>query len=108
MTAALTEVAGAVPEDGVALVVSHGAAIRTALRRPARLALRGRADLHGMDNCGWAVLRRRAPDGPWRLHAYNRTVPLDFSGPTRLLARIPRVVRGASTLGQHLGLWRSW
>ena len=31
MTAALSEIAGAVPEDGVALVVSHGAAIRTAV-----------------------------------------------------------------------------
>jgi probable phosphoglycerate mutase len=78
MTAALTEIAGAVPEDGVALVVSHGAAIRTAVASllgwPSEEAL----TLHGMDNCGWAVLRRRSPDAPWRLHAYNRTVPLDL------------------------------
>ena len=78
MTAALTEVAAAVPEDGVALVVSHGAAIRTAVAAllgwPSEEAL----TLRGMDNCGWAVLRRPTPDERWRLHAYNRTVPLDF------------------------------
>jgi probable phosphoglycerate mutase len=79
MTAALTEVAAAVPEDGVALVVSHGAAIRTGVAAllgwPSEEAL----TLHGMDNCGWAVLRRPTPDALWRLHAYNRTVPVDPS-----------------------------
>jgi len=78
MSAALTEIAHAIPADGVALVVSHGAAIRTAVASllgwPSEEAL----TLHGMDNCGWAVLRRRTPDSPWRLHAYNRTVPLDL------------------------------
>ena len=108
MTAALTEVAAAVPEDGVALVVSHGAAIRTAVRGPARLALRGGADAarHGQLRLG-----RAPPSHPRRAVAAARLQPhraARFQGPTRLLARIPRVVRGASTLGQHLGLWRSW
>jgi len=80
MVAALTDVAAAVPDDGVAIVVSHGAAIRTACvamlgwppDRVSTLIL----TLHAMDNCGWAVLRRRDAQRPWRLHAYNRTVPL--------------------------------
>jgi len=76
MSAALTELAGSVPDDATALVVSHGAAIRTAcaalLGWSPELAL----SLHGMDNCGWAVVRRRAPEDPWRLVAYNRTVPV--------------------------------
>ena len=75
MAAALTEIADAVPDGGVALVVSHGAAIRTAtaalLGWPAEQAL----TLRGMENCGWTVLRRRSADEPWRLVAYNRTVP---------------------------------
>jgi glucosyl-3-phosphoglycerate phosphatase len=78
MSAALTEVAAAVPEDGVALVVSHGAAIRTAVASLLGWPSEDALTLHGMDNCGWAVLRRRTPDGSWRLHAYNRTVPLDL------------------------------
>ena len=78
MTAALAEIAAAVPEDDVALVVSHGAAIRTAVASLLGCPSEEALTLHGMDNCGWAVLRRRAPDAPWRLHAYNRTVPLDL------------------------------
>jgi broad specificity phosphatase PhoE len=78
MTEALSEVAAAVLPDGVALVVSHGAAIRTAVAAlldwPSEEAL----TLHGMENCGWAVLRRPAADAPWRLYAYNRSVPPDL------------------------------
>jgi broad specificity phosphatase PhoE len=81
MTAALAEVAATVGDDGIALVVSHGAAIRTAIAAllgwPSEEAL----TVHGMDNCGWAVLRRRAADAPWRLHAYNRTVPVSTDTP---------------------------
>ena len=108
MTAALSEIAAAVPDDGVALVVSHGAAIRTAVACPARLAVGGGADAarHGQLRLG-----RGASSEPGRAVAAVCLQPhraARFQGPTRLLARIPRVVRGASTLGQHLGLWRSW
>jgi len=83
MTACLTELVALVPDDGVALAVSHGAAIRTAIASllgwPEQQAL----SLRGMDNCGYAILRRPVPDAPWRLHAYNRTVPVspDFIEP---------------------------
>ena len=78
MTAALSEIAAAVPDDGVALVVSHGAAIRTAVASLLGWSSEEALTLRGMDNCGWAVLRRQSPDEPWRLSAYNRTVPLDL------------------------------
>ena len=78
MTAALTEIAAAVPDDGVALVVSHGAAIRTGcgalLGWPSEDASPCAAWTTAAGPCSAAV-RRTAP---WRLHAYNRTVPLDF------------------------------
>ncbi len=81
MTDALSEAADSVPGDGVVLVVSHGAAIRTAcaalLGWSPELAL----SIRGMDNCGWAVLRRPASGDPWRLVAYNRTVPVSTPAP---------------------------
>jgi broad specificity phosphatase PhoE len=83
MVAALTELVALVPADGVALAVSHGAAIRTAVASllgwPEQLAL----SLRGMDNCGYAILRRPASEARWRLHAYNRTMPVppDFIEP---------------------------
>src|SRR4051794_37198113 len=81
MTAALAEAAAAVPADGTALVVSHGAAIRTAVAAMLGWPSEEALTVHGMDNCGWAVLRRRAADAPWRLHAYNRTVPVSTDTP---------------------------
>jgi glucosyl-3-phosphoglycerate phosphatase len=81
MTAALSEVTGSLADDSLAVVVSHGAAIRTAV-----VALLGwppdeEQSLHGMDNCGWAVLRRRTPGERWRLRAYNRVVPISTETP---------------------------
>jgi probable phosphoglycerate mutase len=81
MTAALAEVTATVPDDGVALVVSHGAAIRTAVSALLEWPSNDALTLHGMDNCGWAVLRRRRPGERWRLHAYNRTVPVSTPTP---------------------------
>ena len=81
MTAVLADVASATPPDGVAVVVSHGAAIRTAIAALLGWRPEDGLTLHGMDNCGWAVLRRRTPDSRWRLHAYNRTVPVSTETP---------------------------
>ena len=81
MTEALTEVAAVVPPDGVALVVSHGAAIRTGVAALLGLTPDQALALRGMDNCGWTILQRGAPDAPWRLRAYNRTVPVSTDTP---------------------------
>ena len=64
------------PDDGVALAVSHGAAIRTAIGALLGWPPEQTLSLRGMENCGYAILRRPAADAPWRLHAYNRTVPV--------------------------------
>jgi broad specificity phosphatase PhoE len=78
MNSVLSEIAADLAPDDTAVVVSHGAAIRTAcaamLGWPPEQAL----SLRGMDNCGWAVLRRSMTTDPWRLVAYNRTVPPDL------------------------------
>jgi glucosyl-3-phosphoglycerate phosphatase len=81
MTAALAEVAGSLAEDGLAVVVSHGAAIRTAVAALLGWTPEDEQALRGMDNCGWAVLRRRGSGESWRLHAYNRTVPISTDTP---------------------------
>jgi glucosyl-3-phosphoglycerate phosphatase len=81
MVSALTEVAAGLPDDGVAVVVSHGAAIRTAVAALLGWPSEEGLTLHGMDNCGWAVLRQRASDAPWRLHAYNRVVAVSSETP---------------------------
>jgi probable phosphoglycerate mutase len=81
MTEALTELAALVPSDGVALAVSHGAAIRTAIGALLGWDAEQALTLRGMDNCGYAVLRRSDADAPWRLHAYNRTVPVSTDTP---------------------------
>ena len=64
MTAALSELAARVPATASPSWSRTAPRIRTAcaalLGWPPDQAL----TLHGMDNCGWAVLRRRAPDGP--------------------------------------------
>src|SRR5262249_54728090 len=72
MTSALADLASQLAEDGVGVAVSHGAAIRTVVT-----AMLGWPPEHGLamrapENCGYAVMRRSAPDAPWRLAAYNR------------------------------------
>jgi broad specificity phosphatase PhoE len=81
MTGALGEIAAGLPPDGIAVVVSHGAAIRTAIAALLGWTPAEALTLRGMDNCGYAILRRPAPDALWRLHAYNRTVPLSTDTP---------------------------
>jgi probable phosphoglycerate mutase len=80
-TEALAELVGLVPDDGVALAVSHGAAIRTAVGALLGWPSEQTLSLRGMDNCGYAILRRPAAHAPWRLHAYNRIVPVSTDTP---------------------------
>jgi probable phosphoglycerate mutase len=81
MTEALAELGALVPADGVALAVSHGAAIRTAVGALLGWGPEQSLTLRGMDNCGYAVLRRADSGSPWRLQAYNRTVPVSTGTP---------------------------
>ncbi|UMG92976.1 histidine phosphatase family protein [Nocardioides sp. TF02-7] len=71
-TAVLKEAAAGLDQGRTAVLVAHGAAIRTAtvhwLGWPAATAL----DLRALGNCAWVELEER-PAGTWRLAAYNRT-----------------------------------
>lgn len=69
-TAAAVEVAEGLPEDGVAVLVTHGVASRALvgglLDWDQRATWLG---LAGLGNCAWAELRQH--DGRWRLFAWN-------------------------------------
>jgi broad specificity phosphatase PhoE len=66
---ALTRIAAEVPEGGLAVVVSHGAAIRLGMERFLGLAEEHSRLLGPMSNCCWSVLGLRY--GTWRILEYN-------------------------------------
>ncbi|KAA1426227.1 histidine phosphatase family protein [Nocardioides antri] len=72
VTSVLKETAAALEPGETALVVGHGAAIRTSMVHwlgwPGELV----RDFRGLANCGWVELVER-PSGRWALAAYNRT-----------------------------------
>jgi probable phosphoglycerate mutase len=72
MAAALDELLAGVAPGECAVAVSHGAAIRDAVPVLLGWPVGERTTLHGLDNCGWVELDRRAPGSPFRLRAYNR------------------------------------
>ncbi|CAI9404720.1 histidine phosphatase family protein [Nocardioides sp. T2.26MG-1] len=74
MTAALGELMASIAPGGLAVAVSHGAAIRDSVAVLLGWPVPERAALHGMDNCGWAVLDQAVLGGPMRLVVYNRVV----------------------------------
>lgn len=73
MSAALGELLELIPDGGVGVAVSHGAAIRDAVPALVGWPTEERTVLRGLDNCGWVVLDALEP-GPLRLTAYNRVV----------------------------------
>ena len=80
VAAAIAGVAEALADDGTAVLVSHGAALRVGLLTFLGWPLEQVAGLGALANCGWIELvdepstwARRAP---WRLGAYNRVTPI--------------------------------
>ncbi|KAA1418439.1 histidine phosphatase family protein [Nocardioides humilatus] len=71
-TAALREAAAAIEPGQTALVVAHGAAIRTAMAHWLGWPIDWAQDFRALANCGWVELVER-PSGRWALAAYNRT-----------------------------------
>jgi probable phosphoglycerate mutase len=71
-TAVLKEAAAALAPGQTALVVAHGAAIRTAMAHWLGWPIDWAADFRALVNCGWVELVER-PSGEWALAAYNRT-----------------------------------
>jgi glucosyl-3-phosphoglycerate phosphatase len=75
MTAALGELLASLGPGDLAVAVSHGAAIRDTVPVLLGWPVTQRAALHGLANCGWAVLDQPTPGAPMRLAAYNRVLP---------------------------------
>jgi broad specificity phosphatase PhoE len=80
MCAAIEEALAAATASGPGpvLLVSHGAAIRTATAMLLGWTREQHASLRALENCGWVVLRRE-PGQSWRLVAYNRVA--DYRSP---------------------------
>jgi len=75
VTSALGELLASIGPGELAVAVSHGGAIRDAVPVLLGWPVARRATLHGMANCGWALLDQSAVDLPLRLIAYNRVLP---------------------------------
>ena len=75
MSAAIGDLMASIGSGELAVVVSHGAAIRDTVPVLLGWPVTQRAPLHGPANCGWAVLDQPAPGTPMRLAAYNRVLP---------------------------------
>ena len=75
VVAAVRDALAQIAPGEVAVVVSHGAAIRDAVPVLLGWPVARRAVLHGLDNCGWVELDQPDPDGPLRMSAYNRVAP---------------------------------
>jgi broad specificity phosphatase PhoE len=71
-TAVLKETAAALDAGETALIVAHGAAIRTAMAHWLGWPIDWASDFRALANCGWVELVER-PSGRWALAAYNRT-----------------------------------
>ncbi|WP_296607061.1 histidine phosphatase family protein [Nocardioides sp.] len=76
MVEVLGELVGSVGPGELAVAVSHGAAIRDSVPVLLGWPVTQRAALHGLVNCGWALLDQVGPGEPCRLVAYNRRPPL--------------------------------
>ena len=82
MSAAINRVSAAVTPGQLAVVVSHGAALRLGMERLLGLPAQGISVLGPLSNCSWSVLS--VLDGRWRLLEYNAgTLPEPVIGDDR-------------------------
>jgi glucosyl-3-phosphoglycerate phosphatase len=82
VSAAITRVAASVTPGQLAVVVSHGAALRIGMERLLGLPAQGIGILGPLANCSWSVLS--VIDGRWRLLEYNAgTLPEPVIGDDR-------------------------
>jgi len=79
---AFRRAAEGVPAGGLAVVVSHGAALRLGIERVLGLPLDVSSILGPLSNCSWSVMGQRA--GKWRLLEHNAgTLPEPVLGDDR-------------------------
>jgi glucosyl-3-phosphoglycerate phosphatase len=82
VSAAITRVAASMAPGQLAVVVSHGAALRIGMERLLGLPAQGIGILGPLANCSWSVLS--VIDGRWRLLEYNAgTLPEPVIGDDR-------------------------
>jgi probable phosphoglycerate mutase len=82
VASALTRIAGTLDRGQLAVVVSHGAALRLGMERILGLPALGVSVLGPLANCSWSVLSLL--DTHWRLLEYNaQTVPEPVIGDDR-------------------------
>jgi len=82
VSAAITRIADATAAGELAVVVSHGAALRIGMERLLGLPAQGIGVLGPLANCSWSVLS--VTDGHWRLLGYNAgTLPEPVIGDDR-------------------------
>jgi glucosyl-3-phosphoglycerate phosphatase len=82
VASALTRIAGTLDSGQLAVVVSHGAALRLGMERILGLPALGVSVLGPLANCSWSVLS--VLDTRWRLLEYNaQTVPEPVIGDDR-------------------------
>ncbi len=82
VSAAITRASAAVAPGQLAVVVSHGAALRLGMERLLGLPAHGISVLGPLANCSWSVLS--VLDGRWRLLEYNAgTLPEPVIGDDR-------------------------
>lgn len=71
-TRVLEETTSSLVDGGTAVIVAHGAAIRTGMMAWLGWPVERATDFRALTNCGWVELVQR-PNGRWALAAYNRT-----------------------------------
>jgi glucosyl-3-phosphoglycerate phosphatase len=82
VAAALKRAADGLPAGGLAVVVSHGAALRLGAERALGLPVDAAGVLGPLSNCSWSVLGQR--NGKWRLLEHNAgTLPEPVLGDDR-------------------------
>jgi broad specificity phosphatase PhoE len=82
VTGALKRTADGLPAGGLAVVVSHGAALRLGIQQVLGLPTDSSGVLGPLSNCSWSVLGQR--NGKWRLLEHNAgTLPEPVHGDDR-------------------------
>jgi broad specificity phosphatase PhoE len=82
VSAAITRIAGLMEAGTLAVVVSHGGALRIGMERLLGFPAQGIGVLGPLANCAWSVLA--VTDGRWRLMEYNAgTLPEPVIGDDR-------------------------
>jgi broad specificity phosphatase PhoE len=84
VAAAFKRAADSIPTGGLAVVVSHGAALRLGIEQVLGLPVHASGVLGPLSNCSWSVLGQR--NGKWRLLEHNAgTLPEPVLGDDRSL-----------------------